>query len=240
LLQSDWIGKRCCGVNGSMKHLAVYDMDKTITHSPTWTRFLIETARAESPWRLALLPVVAVAGVGYTLRLVNRARLKEIAQRLLLGARMPEAVAARAARRFAERLDDSGIYAGARRQIVADRDSGHRLVMATASYGFYAEAIAARLGFDAVIATRVVREDGMIRAKIAGENCYGPAKLRMIEAWLAGQGIARSESRVRFYSDHASDAPALEWADVGIAVNPHPPLHAMAKVRGWAIEDWVR
>lgn len=223
-----------------MNHLAVYDMDKTITYSPTWTRFLVETARVESPWRLGLLPVVALAGAAYALRLIGRARLKEIAQRLLLGERMPEYMAARAAQRFAGRIADTGIYAGARRQIAADREAGYRLVMATASYGFYAEAIAARLGFDAVVATGVVRTDGMIHAKIAGENCYGPAKLRMIEAWLAEQGIARRESHVRFYSDHASDAPALEWADVGIAVNPHPPLRAMAKVRGWAIEDWVR
>ncbi|WP_026046447.1 HAD family hydrolase [Sphingomonas sp. PAMC 26621] len=223
-----------------MNHLAVYDMDKTITYSATWTRFLVETARVESPWRLGLLPVLALAGAAYAMRLIGRTRLKEIAQRLLLGRRMPESVAARAAQRFAGRIGDTGVYTGARQQIAADREAGYRLVMATASYGFYAEAIAARLGFDAVIATGVVRTDGMIHAKIAGENCYGPAKLRMIEAWLAEQGIARRESHVRFYSDHASDAPALEWADVGIAVNPHPPLRAMAKVRGWAIEDWVR
>lgn len=223
-----------------MNHLAVYDMDKTITYAPTWTRFLVTTARAEAPWRLGLLPLAGVASLGYTLRLIDRARLKEIAQRLLLGARLPDAVAVRAAKRFAAVIAESGVYAGARAQIARDRAAGYRIIMATASYGFYAEAIAAELGFDAVIATGVVREDGAIRARIAGENCYGPAKLRMIEAWLAGQGITRADSVVRFYSDHASDAPALEWADVGIAVNPHPPLRALAALRGWAVEDWER
>ncbi|WP_242139409.1 haloacid dehalogenase-like hydrolase [Sphingomonas sp. TREG-RG-20F-R18-01] len=223
-----------------MHQLAVYDMDKTITYAPTWTKFLVATARAESPWRLLFLPVAAIAGVGYGLRVVSRPRLKEIAQRLLLGGRMPEATATRAAARFAEQLDRSGIYRGARDQIAADRAAGYRIVMATASYGFYAEAIAARLGFDDVIATGVVREGGTIRAKIAGENCYGPAKLTMIQAWLADHGMARTDSVVRFYSDHASDAPSLEWADVGIAVNPHPPLRTMAALRGWAVEDWAR
>lgn len=223
-----------------MHNLAVYDMDKTITYAPTWTKFLVETARAEAPWRLILLPIAALAGVGYTLRLLDRARLKEIAQRLLLGNSMPTATAARAATRFAARLDQRGIYAGARAQIAADRAAGYRLVMATASYGFYAEAIAARLGFDAVIATGVRCDRGVIRARIDGENCYGANKLRMIEAWLAGEGIPRAAARVRFYSDHASDAPSLEWADIGIAVNPHPPLRAMAALRGWAVEDWAR
>ena len=146
----------------------------------------------------------------------------------------------RAAERFAGRVVGSGVYAGALAQIAADRAAGYRLVMATASYGFYAEAIATRLGFDAVIGTGVVRDRGALRAKIAGENCYGAAKLRMIEQWLAGQGIARADAVVRFYSDHVSDAPALEWADVGVAVNAHGPLRTMARERGWAVEDWAR
>lgn len=223
-----------------MHHLAIYDMDKTITYAPTWTSFLVRTALAEAPWRLALLPLAGVAMLGYAAGFITRGRLKETTHALLLGRRMPEPVAAAAAERFAERTVRSGVYAGALAQIAADRDAGYRLVMATASYGFYAEAIAARLGFDAVIATGVVRERGVLRAKIAGENCYGPAKLRMIEAWLAGQGITREDAVVRFYSDHVSDAPALEWADVGVAVNAHGPLKVLAKARGWAVEDWAR
>ena len=223
-----------------MHKLSVYDMDKTVTYAPTWTRFLVQTARAEAPWRLALLPLAALATLGYAARLIGRGRLKEITHRLLLGNAMPEAVAARAAARFAERVAASGIYAGARAQIAADRAAGYRLVMATASYGFYAEAIAERLGFDTVIATGVVGEHGVIRAKISGENCYGSAKLRMIEAWMASEDIARADAVVRFYSDHVSDAPTLEWADVGIAVNAHGPLRVLAAVKGWAVENWAR
>jgi HAD superfamily hydrolase (TIGR01490 family) len=223
-----------------MHHFAIYDMDKTLTFAPTWTQFLVRTAAAEAPWRLALLPLAGVATLAYAAKLIGRARLKEVTHALLLGRALPEAVAARAAARFADRVVATGVYAGARAQIAADRAAGYTLVMATASYGFYAEAIAARLGFDAVIATGVVREGGVIRPRIAGENCYGPAKLRMIEAWLAGQGVARGDAVVRFYSDHVSDAPALGWADVGVAVNPHAPLRTLAAERGWAVEDWAR
>lgn len=223
-----------------MHHLAIYDMDKTLTYAPTWTSFLVRTARARAPWRLLLLPVAGLATLGYALRLIGRARLKEITHRLLLGSALSEAAAAAAAEQFADRVAASGIYAGARAQLAADREAGRTLVLATASYGFYAEAIAARLGFDAVIATGVVRESGVIRARIAGENCYGPAKLRMIEAWLAGQGIARGDATIHFYTDHVSDAPALEWADVGIAVNAHGPLRVLAAARRWAVVDWTR
>jgi HAD superfamily hydrolase (TIGR01490 family) len=224
-----------------MTKLAIYDMDRTITHAPTWTPFLLSSARRHAPWRLLLLPAVAFAMLGYTARLVDRAGLKQTMQRLLLGGRLaPEAVEA-AATAFADRILASGVFAGARQQIEVDRGAGYRLVMATASYRFYAAAIADRLGFDDVIATESeFDEAGWLGAKMMGDNVYGPAKLRAIEAWLAAQGIDRKAAHVRFYSDHVSDAPALEWADEAFAVNAHGPLKALAKKRGWTIVDWER
>jgi phosphoserine phosphatase len=58
----------------------------------------------------------------------------------------------------------------------------------------------------------------------------------MIESWLDEQGVRRAH--VRFYSDHASDAPVFEWADEPVAVNPHDRLEQMARERGWPVEDW--
>lgn len=222
-----------------MQQLAIYDMDKTITRRPTWTPFLIHAAITCAPWRLVLLPVAGLATLGYALQLIERGRLKEITQALMLGRRSDPARIAAAAKSFARRLERHNIYPGAIAQIAADRAAGRRIVLATASCRFYVRAIAARLGIDDVVATESVIDDaGWIVARIAGDNCYGLAKLRMIEAWLAGQGIARDDVRVRFYSDHISDAPALEWADAAFAVCPHAPLRTMAEARGWTILDW--
>ncbi|MDQ2878809.1 MAG: HAD-IB family phosphatase [Pseudomonadota bacterium] len=224
-----------------MRRLAIYDMDRTITHAPTWGAFLVSTAMGRQPWRLALLPAAAIASAGYALRLIDRARLKQVSQRLLIGKSIAKADAEAAAACFADRIVAAGVFAGARAQIAADKAAECRLVMATASYGFYAAAIGARLGFDDVIATGVARDaDGGVLARIEGENCYGPAKLRMIEAWLAGQRIARRDAHVRFYSDHLSDAPSLAWADEAFAVNAHGPLRTLARARGWTIVDWER
>jgi phosphoserine phosphatase len=112
-------------------------------------------------------------------------------------------------------------------------------VLATASYRLYAAAIGKRLGFDDIVATNtLIGLDARVSARIDGENCYGPAKLRMILAWMAAEGLKREEVRVRFYSDHASDAPAFEWADDAFAVNAHAELRALARERGWPILDW--
>lgn len=224
-----------------MSPLAIYDMDKTITHAPTWVTFLISAAQEQAPWRLTLLPVAGAAALAYGMRLIDRTALKQVAQRLLLGHTLTPAQAARAAAGFADRIAHSGVFAGARAQIAADRAAGYRLVMATASYRFYAAAIAERLGFDTVIATESrIGADGGVLARIEGENCYGAAKLAMIEGWMRAEGIARADARIRFYSDHVSDAPTLAWADEPFAVNAHGPLRKLARARGWPIVDWER
>ncbi|HWK37009.1 HAD-IB family hydrolase [Sphingomonas sp.] len=219
--------------------IAIYDMDKTITRDPTWTRFLRHAVPRQAPLRALLWPAAALATLAYGARLIDRAALKQMTQRLMLGQALPADRADALAEGFADRLLATGVLDGARARIAEDRAAGYRLVMATASYAFYVGAIAARLGYDDVIATGSARApDGAVLARIAGENCYGPAKLRMIEAWLAGQGIARGHAHVRFYSDHVSDAPALDWADEAFAVNAHAPLRALAAERGWTLLDW--
>ena len=222
-----------------MKEIAIYDMDRTITRTGTYTPFLIHAALARAPWRLLLLPLVALTMLAYVLKGMTRARLKEINQSLLLGRHISRAELAPLTASFAERTYRLNTMPGAFRQIEEDRAAGRRLVLATASYRLYVEAIADTLRFDDVIATNsIIGIDARVTAKIDGENCYGPAKLRMIEAWFAAEGVDRSQVRVRFYSDHASDAPVMEWADDAFATNPSAKMRTLAEKRGWPIVDW--
>ncbi len=221
------------------RRLAIYDMDKTLTRRATWTPFLIHAARARAPWRLALLPVAGLASLAYLAKTIDRARLKAITHRLMIGRAIPPADLAKVAETFADDVAQTNLFADARARVEADRAAGWEPVLATASHGYYAEAIAARLNIATVIATAARRDaDGNVLAGLEGENCYGSAKLRLIEAWLAREGIARDDIQVRFYSDHVSDAPVLEWADEPFAVNAHGPLRRLAAAKGWAVLDW--
>jgi HAD superfamily hydrolase (TIGR01490 family) len=222
-----------------MSDLAIYDMDRTVTKRPTYTPFLLHCAMKRAPWRLLLLPLLLVPLGAYVARLIDRARLKEIMHYLLLGARIDPRALAPVVDSFADRQVATNIRAGALKAIARDKAEGRRVVLATASYRLYADAIAARLGFDDVIGTgSVIGLDERVHAKIAGENCYGPAKLRMIADWVEKSGLKGVHGHVRFYSDHVSDQPAFEWADEPVAVNPHDKLRRLAERRGWAIEDW--
>jgi HAD superfamily hydrolase (TIGR01490 family) len=218
---------------------AIYDMDRTVTRTGTYTPFLLHAAKALAPWRLALAPVVPFVMAAYAAKLIDRRRLKEINQRLLIGGRIPRAKLAPVTESFADFILKTNIHPGALRQIAEDKAAGRRMVLATASYRFYVEPIARRLGFDDVIATgSVAGIDDIIHARIDGENNYGPAKLRLIEAWLKAEKIERASVHVRFYSDHVSDAPVLEWADEPFAVNPSAGLKRLAQERDWKIVDW--
>lgn len=222
-----------------MSDLAVYDMDRTVTRRATYTPFLLHCAMRRAPWRLLFLPLVVLSMLAYVARLIDRARLKEINHRLLLGRTIDPRDLAPLVDSFAERQVATNIRPGACRAIARDKAEGRRLVLATASYRLYADAIAKRLGFDDVIGTgSIIGLDERVHAKIAGENCYGPAKMRMIADWVEASGLKGVHGHVRFYSDHVSDRPAFEWADEPVAVNPHQKLRRLAEERGWAAEDW--
>jgi HAD superfamily hydrolase (TIGR01490 family) len=222
-----------------MSDLAIYDMDRTVTKRPTYTPFLLHCATRRAPWRLLFVPIVALSMLAYLLRLIDRGRLKEINHRLLLGDRIHPRELKPLVDSFAEKQLTTNIRPGARAAIARDKAEGRRLILATASYRLYADAIAERLGFDDVIGTgSVIGLDERVQAKIAGENCYGPAKMRMIAEWVKKSGLKGPHGHVRFYSDHVSDRPAFEWSDEPVAVNPHGKLRRLAEQRGWTIEDW--
>lgn len=220
-----------------LSRIAIYDLDRTLVRVPTWTRFLLSAAWQQAPWRLALLPLALMGAGAKRLGLIDRRDLKQLMHRLALGTLKPndaDALATRFADRFARHIPDE-----ARARIAADRQAGYRIVIATAAYDFYAAAFARALGADALIATKAMRrEDGAILPRIAGENCYGAAKLAMIRQWLDDEGIARGAAHIRFYSDHVTDLPTFDWADERFAVNPHQALRRVALARGWPVLDW--
>jgi len=222
-----------------MSDLAVYDMDRTVTRRATYTPFLLHCALRRAPWRLLFLPLVLLSMLAYVARLIDRAKLKEINHHLLLGSKIHPRDLKPLVESFADKQVATNIRPGARKAIARDKAEGRRVVLATASYRLYADAIADRLGFDDVIGTgSVIGIDERVHAKIAGENAYGEAKMRMIAGWVEKSGLKGVHGHVRFYSDHVSDRPALEWADEPVAVNPHGKLRRLAEERGWVVEDW--
>lgn len=222
-----------------MQKISLYDMDRTITVRGTYTPFLFHMVFARAPWRLIFLPILPFAFAAYGLKLISRGRLKTFNQSMLLGSAPKLSTLQPDIERFAEKVLRSNRHQKAIDQVEADRADGRILVLVTASYELYAEAIARRLGFDHLIGTRLeVDGEGRVRPQIIGENCYDDAKIGRIETLFAEQGWQRAEAHVRAYSDHVSDQAMLEFADEAIATTPTPKLRRLAEQRDWKIVDW--
>ncbi|WP_246255514.1 HAD family hydrolase [Parasphingorhabdus flavimaris] len=222
-----------------MQKISLYDMDRTITVRGTYTPFLFHMVFARAPWRLVFLPILPFGFIAYGLKLISRGRLKTFNQQMLLGNGPELSLLQPHIERFVDKVLRSNHHKKAIEQVEADRADGRKLVLVTASYELYAEAIARRLGFDHLIGTQLmVDNEGRVLPQIIGENCYDDAKIGRIEALFASQGWQRSQSHVRAYSDHVSDQAMLEWADEAIATTPTPKLRHLAKQRGWKIVDW--
>src|SRR3954462_12494057 len=104
-----------------MSDLAIYDMDRTVTRGPTYTPFLLHCALRRAPWRLIFLPLVILSMLAYVLRLIDRAKLKEINHHLLLGRTIPPRDLQPLVARFADAQLRSNIRPGAHAAIARDK-----------------------------------------------------------------------------------------------------------------------
>ena len=222
--------------------IAVYDLDRTLTDSGSWAPFLAFWLRREAPWRVLLLPLVVLGGVAHGAGLMSRGGLKAWAHRWLIGGQVRADRLAAVAEAFAVEFVAGHALAAARAALAADVAAGRRVVIASASHGFYVRAIAAQLGLGDVVATEAVREGDWLTSRLAGANCYGAAKRAAVERWLAGAGL--DDAVVHFTSDHHSDLPcfelALERGGTVRCANPSAKLAAIAAERGWPVAQWGR
>jgi HAD superfamily phosphoserine phosphatase-like hydrolase len=215
--------------------LAIYDLDQTITHRDTRPDLVNYVwGQGQSSWRFVLQPLLLPPTLLFLAGLLTRKQLKRIVLMHMLGRVMPEGLC----HGFARHTLATNVREDALAQIAQDRADGAFLLLATASQRFWAEPIGKALGFDAVIASENKRRlDGSLSSRLAGENCYGEEKWQRIKSWLKAQGISRN-TRMRFYSDHVSDAATMARVAEPVAVTPHKPLRELAMNKGWRIEDW--
>lgn len=217
-----------------MQRIALYDLDRTVTRAPTFTPFLVHMAASGNPLRLLAVPLWVLAMLGYKAKLYGRKPLKQFGLRLLVGRVVRSPALAPRIDTFVAQQIARNIQPGARAQIAADRGAGVHCVLVTAAPEIYAAALADALGFEACIATRHQRNaSGDLLCSIDGENNYGSEKVTRVAAWLAAQGLARADCHITAYTDHASDAPILNFADAGVLVGRYAKPQA-----GWAQVDW--
>jgi phosphatidylglycerophosphatase C len=207
--------------------LAVFDLDGTLTRSDTLAPFLLGCL-LRRPWRLLRLLAMLPAATRF-LTHHDRGALKGALLHATLGGLRREPLQ-RSAIRFAARVLRHGMWSEAQQALAAHRARGDRLVLMSASTDLYVPQIAAALGFDACICSRVAwSADGRLDGHLAAANCRGEEKRRQLSLLIERE----APERVYAYGNSAADLPHLQLAQVAYLVNGprHLPPPSAAHVQ---------
>ncbi|MFC8731423.1 HAD family hydrolase [Luteimicrobium sp. NPDC057192] len=211
---------------------AFFDLDKTIIATTSTSAFardfyahgLVSHADALRSAYAHFLYLVGSADADQTERL--RAQLST----LVAGwdvAQVKEIVA--------EALDSTinpHVYAEAVELIRRHHEGGLDVVIVSASASELVEPIAAVLGADAYVATRMEIVDGRYTGRI-DFYAYGEHKADAVRELAAERGYDLDASYA--YSDSITDLPMLGVVGHAFAVNPDKALRAAALERGWGV-----
>jgi HAD superfamily hydrolase (TIGR01490 family) len=124
------------------------------------------------------------------------------------------------------------VYAEATELIAEHRADGDEIVVLSASGEEVVQPIAAMVGADSAVATRMTVVDGLYTG-VVEYYCYGEEKARAARRIAAERGYDLADCRA--YSDSITDLPLLEAVGHPTVVNPDRALRREAVRRGWPV-----
>jgi HAD superfamily hydrolase (TIGR01490 family) len=120
-------------------------------------------------------------------------------------------------------------------RVRAHRALGHKTVLITGALDFVIEPL--RPLFDEVVCASLgVDADGHFTGRLDERPPTGEARALVLAQYAADSGLDLGESVA--YADSTSDLPLLECVGFPVAVNPEARLAAVARRRGWHVEQW--
>jgi len=189
--------------------VAAFDLDHTLTTRDCVVPFL-RNCRSVPATVAKMLSDAPDLGRGLLRR--DRDLIKQVATRAALTGRSLADIENLAAR-FAHEVVDNSLRPDTIQRLRWHQSQGHSVVLVSASYELYVRHIGARLGVDAVIATRVVSAQGTMTGELDGPNCRGTEKAVRLLRWINEHVGERSQVVVWAYGDSAGDQAMLDLAD---------------------------
>jgi HAD superfamily hydrolase (TIGR01490 family) len=124
----------------------------------------------------------------------------------------------------------------AREALEQHRHDGHAVAILSSSTPYVTEPLAAHLGIEHVICTRLGVADGKFDGTHIRPACYGAGKVHWAEEFARKNEVDLAKSF--FYTDSYSDLPMLERVGVARVINPDTRLKRHAQRVGWPMEAW--
>ncbi|MFZ3091282.1 MAG: HAD family hydrolase [Nitrospirota bacterium] len=193
---------------------AIFDLDGTLTKKDTYVPFLLLCIKEFGLRRFSVifLPLYVLL---YKCGIITNARLKEVFLSKILSG-IPIEQLDPVAERFVSYLINKGLNRTVIQILNAHLGQKNRVILATASFDFYTQRFAERIGIGQIVCTRSELKNGILTGRILGSNCHGQEKVRRIEELLNPSDWGAS----LFYTDHYSDLPLLKKVGKGFIVNP--------------------
>jgi HAD superfamily hydrolase (TIGR01490 family) len=133
-------------------------------------------------------------------------------------------------------LIEPAVYREALALIAEHHAAGRDVVVVSASGAELVGPIAAMLGADHAVATRMVVEDGRYTGEVA-YYAYGENKAQAVRDLAEERGYRLDDCWA--YSDSVTDLPMLAAVGHPVAVNPDRGLRREAIARGWPVLDFT-
>ncbi len=123
------------------------------------------------------------------------------------------------------------------RRVRQHRALGHRTILITGALSFNVEGL--RPLFDEIFAAEMsIRPDGAYSGEMITVPPTGEARAQILTDYCAAEGFELDECVA--YADSSSDLPLFEAVGFPVAVNPETRLAAIARKRGWLVENWSK
>ena len=197
--------------DATIERIAAFDVDGTITRRDCVVPFV---RRVRGVPRLGLRLLRHPIGLGRAVIGRDRDALK--------------AAGAMAAfeGEFVDRIESAGVVfardavrSNLRDDVVATLNAhlagGDTVVLVSASFEVYLRPLAAHLGVEHVLGTRLEDDaDGRYTGRLDGPNCRGPEKVRRLHDWLDAHAGGRQGVHLTAYGDSSGDRELLIDADV--------------------------
>jgi phosphatidylglycerophosphatase C len=183
-----------------MIKIAVFDLDNTIISIDSFASFIFYVIR-KHPYKIVHFPYIFYKSVLKLLGLIGFNEFKS--SWMIIINNMTHEYLENISHDFVNEKLIQKIKPGAAEEIESLRKKGYKLILATASFEFYAGYLSEYLKFDYLFGTKIVYEDNAVKAEIDGINCKGEEKIKRIVNVINKNEIMISESIG--YSDCMSD-----------------------------------
>ncbi len=219
------------------RHLAAFDLENTliasnVVESYSW----LATRRLNTPERIRY--VLRTLAEAPRLQAIDRKDRSDFLR--FFYRRYEDAPVSQIAEDVPELLSQlilaKSFPAGLRR-VREHRALGHRTMLITGALDFAVEGL--RPLFDEIVAAKLtVRPDGTYSGNMGIVPPTGETRAEILADYCASEGLRLEDSVA--YADSTSDLPMLEAVGFPVAVNPETRLAAIARKRGWLVENWEK